>query len=108
MRKPTIVSSIKDKAFEFGTNYFKDKFENSKEEFLNYIEKTIEQKIKREVRKFIYSTIAVILAITGIIFVVFGALAALVHLTNLPNFFTPLLFGLILMLIAALTYLQKE
>ncbi len=108
MTKATIVNSLKSKAFEFGKEYFKEKIETTKEDVLRYIEKTIEQKIKKEVRKIVYSTIALILVITGLIFLVFGAIAALVHLTNLPEFFTPLFFGLILMITSFIVYIQRE
>jgi hypothetical protein len=107
MIKSTIINSVKLKAFEIGKEYFKDKIETTKEDVLRYIEKTIEQKIKKEVKKILYSTVALILAITGIIFLIFGAIAALVHITNLPNFFTPLFFGLILMLGSIIIYINK-
>ncbi|NQZ84210.1 MAG: hypothetical protein HRU03_00690 [Nanoarchaeales archaeon] len=107
MIKKTIVNSLKEKALEMGTQYFKEKFENSKDEFLKYIEQTVEKKIKKELKKIIYSTIAIILVITGVIFIVFGILAALVHITNLPDYFTPLFFGMILMSGAMITYLNK-
>lgn len=107
MTKPTIVSSIKDKAFEFGAQYFKEKFETTKEDILKYIEKTIEQKIKKEVRKFLFTVISILLAITGIIFLLFGGISALVHLAKLPGFFTELLFGLILLIVSLIIYIQK-
>jgi hypothetical protein len=107
MIKSTILNSVKSKAFEIGKEYFKDKIETTKDDVLRYIEKTIEQKIKKEVKKILYSTVALILAITGIIFLIFGAIAALVHITNLPNFFTPLFFGLILMLSSIIIYVQR-
>lgn len=107
MTKTTIVDSIKEKAFEFGTQYFKEKFETTKEDILNYIEKTIEQKIKKEVRKFLLTTTSIILAITGITFLLFGTISALVHLAKLPGFFTELLFGLILLIVSLIIYIQK-
>ena len=108
MVKTTIVNSLKSKAFEFGKEYFKEKIETTKEDVLKYIEKTIEQKIKKEVKKILYSTVALILIITGIIFLVFGMISALVHLTKLPEFFTPLFFGFILMITSFIVYIQRE
>lgn len=107
MRQPTIIDSMKLKAIEFGTEYFKEKIENTKEDIIKYIEKTIEQKIKTELRKFIYSTISIILLTFGIVFLIYGGINALTELLNLPQYFSNIFFGILLLLISFIIYIQK-
>ena len=106
-QNPTIIDSIKLKLLESGAEYFKSKFETTKEDILKYVEKTVEKKIKKELKKIIYQIIAIFLLIVGTITLIFGLIGMLVHFANLPNFFTPLLIGILLLLTSLIVYLQK-
>jgi len=106
-QKPTIVDSMKQKALEFGTQYFKEKVETTKEDILKYVEKIIEEKIKKELKKIIFGVISLIFLSFGIIFIVYSGLGALVFLLNLPEFFVNIFFGILLLLTSFIVYLQK-
>jgi len=106
-QKPTIVDSMKQKALEFGTQYFKEKVETTKDDILKYVEKIIEEKIKKELRKLVFGLISLILLSFGLIFIIYSGFETLVYFLGLPDFFVNIFFGILLLLFSFIIYLTK-
>jgi len=100
-----LVDTFKDKLIEVGVDYFKKNVEKTKKDILKYVEKTIEMKIKKEIKKYSFITVSFILMGLGSLFVLFGMIAGIVYLLNLPTFFTSIFFGGLLLLIGIIIYL---
>ena len=105
--KADIVQSAKKKLVEFGVEYFKEKVETTKDDIIKYVEKTIERKIKKEIHKIVYTIISLVIGILGSLFLVYGALDIIVNLLKLPEFLTNIFFGLLLVTVSLIIYIQK-
>lgn len=105
--KADIVQSAKKKLIEFGVEYFKEKVETTKDDILKYVEKSIERKIKKEIHKITFTIISILVGILGSLFLVYGALDMIIYMLKLPEFLTNLFFGLILITISLIVYIQK-
>jgi len=110
MRKSStsnLANSVKKKFIEIGVDYFKERVESTKEDILKYVEKIIEKKIKRELQRLVYTVISAIIGILGCLFLVYGAIDLIIYLLEFPEVLTNLIFGVILLIVALIVYLQK-
>lgn len=105
--EPTFVDSIKGRLTEAATDYFRKKFENTKEDMMKYVERTIRKKVKKEVKKYTYTTISVLISIIGILFLIYGVIAAIVYLLKAPAFLSNIIFGSLLLVTGLIIYLMR-
>lgn len=106
-KEPSFVDSIKGRLTEVASDYFKKKFENTKEDVMKYIERTIQKKIKREIRKYTYTGISISLFLFGSLFLIYGAIATIVFLLSIPMFLTNIIFGSLLLVVGWFVYLLR-
>lgn len=99
-----IVDEIKSKLFEIGIDYLKRNVENSKREILRYIEKNIEIKIKREIEKISIKLMGGFFVGLGVFFLLYGLIAALIYVLQLPTFTANIIFGLLFAIIGLIIY----
>ena len=102
-----LIDALKVKLIEMGTDYIKKKLESTKNDILKHLEKTIEKKVKREVRKYSYTLAAYLSLVLGGLFVLYGLIATIVYLLNLPLFITSIIFGFIFIIFGVIVYLLR-
>lgn len=105
--KSGVFSAVKDKMLEIGVDYFKKNFESTKKEVFKHIENIIEKKIKKELRKYSLTLIAIIALSLASFFLIYGLISMGVTLLNLPSFLSQIFFGLLLFTIAVVVYLIR-
>lgn len=79
----------------------------TKEQFLKHIEKHIAQRIKKDLKQYFASLVGMITVLVGLLFVFYGAFSLVGYLLELPDFFAPLAFGGLLIVIGLIFYLVK-
>jgi hypothetical protein len=109
-----IFKEKKEEFLEKGKKIISEEIEKLLKEFLSFskkkiikdIEKRIEASIRRAVQKVLHKVIALTLFALSAFFIFYALIDILVTLSTLPNFLTPLLFGLLLLIGALITYLS--
>ncbi|MCA9497297.1 MAG: hypothetical protein KC589_10230 [Nanoarchaeota archaeon] len=105
-KKPLgLIDELKIKLIEIASDYIKKNMKQTQNQILRYVEKNIERKIKKEVKKTILKSISITLLSMGIIFLLYGLFALLSLVLKLPDFTTPLFFGIFLLLVGLIIYL---
>ena len=106
-----LFDSFKKKLIDLGIDYVKTNFKFKKEDIAQYVEKHIQKnleiKVKKEVRKQTYKFSSYVLLGLGFSFITYFILDLIVILLQLPAILTNLLFGLFLALFGALLYILR-
>ena len=106
-----MFDSFKKKLIEFGIDYVKKNFNFKKEDVAKYVERhiqrTLEVRVRREVRKQVFRFSSYALLGLGGLFVVYFVLDLVASLLLIPDYFTNLLFGLFLVLMGFVLFLLK-
>lgn len=100
----TIFESVKNKLIEVGVEYVKSNMEQSKSAIFGFIERNIEARIKKEIRRYQMITLGLVVLIIGILFVLYSAFEFISYLAGFPSFLTNLLFGFFLLIIGSIIY----
>ena len=100
-----IVSVFLKKFGDFVFNYI-GKSQISKD-IQGSVKRTLKDIIKREIRKYTLSILSVIVIIIGMMFLMYGIIAAVLYLLELPLFLTNIIFGFVLLIIGLIISLTK-
>ncbi|MDA3856124.1 MAG: hypothetical protein PF569_07750 [Candidatus Woesearchaeota archaeon] len=111
-KRNTIVDELKNKLIESAVAYAKDNIDNSKKEIANYIEsrlkKNLEEKIRKEVKKYLYLSTSFLLFVVGALFLIYALIQILIHVLVLPNFIGNLIFSALLLLLGFILYIISK
>lgn len=99
-----IFENVKNKLIEVGVEYVKANMEQSKSAIFGFIEKNIEARIKKEIRRYQMITLGLIVLLIGVLFVLYSAFEFISYLANFPSFLTNLIFGFFLLIIGSIIY----
>ena len=100
----TLFETIKSKLIEMGVEYVKTNIEQSKNAIFGFIEKNIERRIRKEIRRYQFLLLSSIILLIGILFMLYAAFQFIAYIANLPLFLTNLIFGFFLILIGSIIY----
>jgi len=98
-KKEGFFGKVKDFFADSAKEFFKTKFEETKEEAKRTFERKIMRKVRREIKKAITNVFLVLFLALGIGFLIYGGLSLLVVSLALPEYMSPMLFGLFLVLV---------
>lgn len=104
----TLIDSLKLKLIEVATDYVKKNLEKSQKQILKYVENHIEKKIKKEVRKTLNKAIGLIILSIASIFLLFAITSITLYLLNIPQIFSTLIVGFILLFCGIYIYYFKK
>lgn len=104
----TIFESIKNKLIEVGVEYVKANMEQSKSAIFGFIERNIENRIRKEVKRYQMLTLGLIILIIGILFILYSGFEFISYLAGFPSFLTNLVFGFFLLLVGSIIYLMNK
>ncbi len=71
------------------------------------VKRTLKGVIKKEIRKYTHSILSIIVLVIGMMFLMYGIIAAVLYLLELPLFLTNIIFGFILLIIGIIINLTK-
>lgn len=100
-----MISNLKNKLLEESKNYILDKISISKDDFLNFIEKRVEFKLKKEINKFKFKLIINLLLFLGFLFFLYGLIGGLIFYFDLPLFLLNLFYGFSLLIFSLFFYI---
>ena len=107
-----IFDEIKHKISEFIMDYAKKSLIRSQKEIFNYVEKQIELKIKKELKKLVrkYSFIisGIILLGIGLLFLFYSLFEIIFYLLEVPEIFLNLTYGLFLIAVGFILYYSHK
>jgi len=100
----TIFETIKSKLIEMGVEYVKTNIEQSKNAIFGFIEKNIERRIRKEIRRYQFLLLSSIILLIGILFMLYATFQFISYIAELPLFITNLAFGFFLVIIGSIIY----
>lgn len=102
-----IKDDIKENLKETGRDFYHKTVKDGKDEVLIYLrdlEDRVERKIRKEVRKFTYRLAGLIILVVGVLFFLYGIFDWIQLAWNFGEYFTPLVFGLFLLIMGWIIY----
>ena len=103
-----IFESIKNKLIEVGVEYVKANMEQSKNAILGFIERNIENRIRKEIRRYQMLTLGLIILMIGALFILYGGFEFISYLAGFPSFVTNLIFGFSLLVVGSIIYFVNK
>lgn len=103
-----MIDKFKDRILDIVLDYLKDNVRKSGQEMLMQIEKRIERKIKREVKRYTLKVLSATLLLLGFLFVLYGMVAGVVYFLELPQFISPLVYGLLILVIGTIVFISND
>lgn len=104
----SIFESIKNKLIEVGVEYVKTNMEQSKNAIFGFIEKNIENRIRKEIRRYQMIFLGSTILLIGLLFVLYGGFEFISYLAGFPQFITNLLYGFCLLIVGSIIYFKNK
>ncbi|MFW5705104.1 MAG: hypothetical protein ACOCXG_04660 [Nanoarchaeota archaeon] len=98
-KKEGFFEKVKDFFADSAKEFLKTKFEETKEDAKRTFERKVMRKVRREIKKAVTNVFLVLFLALGVGFLIYGGLSLLIVSLALPEYVTPMLFGLFLVLV---------